>query len=91
MRQRFQPGNIFATPGAFEALQGDVDLAAMLLTRHVSGDFGDICDEDRSLNVEAVKLGGRIMSVYKLPLGPTLWCITEADRSSTTLLVPEEY
>ena len=91
MKLRFEPGQIYATPGAHEALQGDAKLGALLLTRHVHGDFGDICEEDRNLNIEAIKLGNRIMSVYKLPLGPTLWCITEADRSSTTLLLPEEY
>ena len=88
---RFEAGAIYATPGAHEALQGDAELGALLLTRHVYGDFGDVCEEDRNLNVEAVKLGGRILSVYKLPHGPTLWIITEADRASTTLLLPSEY
>lgn len=88
---RFSTGNIYATPGAFEALQHDAKLGALLLTRHVFGDFGDVCEEDRNLNVEAVKLGGQILSVYKLPHGPTLWIITEADRASTTLLTPDEY
>lgn len=88
---RFQPGQILATHGVMEALEGDASLAALLLTRHVSGDFGDVCEEDRNLNVEAVKLGGRVLSVYKLPHGPTIWIITEADRTSTTLLLPSEY
>lgn len=88
---RFKLGSIFATFGAHEALQEDAELGALLLTRHAFGDFGDVCEEDRNLNVEAVKLGGRILSVYKLPHGPTVWIITEADRSTTTLLLPEEY
>lgn len=88
----FPMGDIHATPGALELLQADLELAYMLLIRHQSGDFGDICAEDRALNAEAVRLGGaRIMSVYKLPAAGTLWIITEADRASTTLLTPDEY
>lgn len=89
---RFTLGNIHATPGAFELLQGDLELAAMLISRHSRGDFGDICAEDAGLNAEAIRLGGRrIMSVYKLLGAGTLWIITEADRASTTLLTPDEY
>jgi hypothetical protein len=91
IKTRFPLGDIHATPGAYELLGQDVQLAAMLLTRHAHCDWGDICLEDVGLNNEALKLGGRLMSVYKLPLAGTLWVITEADRSSTTLLLPEEY
>ena len=87
----FKLGDVMMTPGALEMLQGDVELAYMLLMRHQAGDFGDICAEDRGLNAEAVRLGGRILSAYKLPAAGTLWVITEADRSSTTLLLPSEY
>lgn len=87
----FKLGQIVTTDGAFELLQGDIELAYMLLMRHQAGDFGDICAEDRGLNAEAVRLGGRILSAYKLPAAGTLWVITEADRSSTTLLLPSEY
>jgi len=88
----FRMGDIHATPGAFELLQGDLELAALLLGRHQSGDWGDLDPEDRGLNAEAVRLGGaRIMSVYKLPMAGTLWIITEADRANTTLLTPDEY
>jgi len=87
----FKLGNICATPGAMALLQDDVELAYMLLTRHQGGDFGDVDEHDRNLNAEAVRLGGRILSAYKLPLSETLWIITEADRSSTTLLLPSEY
>lgn len=87
----FKLGNVCATPGALELLQGDVQLAHLLVTRHQGGDFGDVDEHDRNLNAEAVRLGGRILSAYKLPLAETLWIITEADRSSTTLLLPSEY
>jgi hypothetical protein len=91
LRPRFNPGQIFTTPGAWEALGEDLELATMLLARHVSGDWGDVCPEDRGLNNEALRLGGRLMSVYKLPMAETVWLITEADRQSTTVLLPAEY
>ena len=92
MKKRFEPGLVAATPGALEVLKHDLDLASMLITRHICGDFGDIDAEDAGLNVEAIKLGrARIMSVYKLFHAGTVWIITEADRSSTTLLTPAEY
>lgn len=87
----FKMGQVLATPGAMELLQDDTQLAAMLLARHQAGDFGDLDEHDRNLNAEAVRLGGRILSAYKLPAAGTLWVITEADRASTTLLTPSEY
>jgi hypothetical protein len=89
---RFPLGLIAATPGALDLLQNDIELAAMLVSRHGGGDFGDIDAEDAGLNAEAIRLGGaRVMSVYNLLGAGTLWIITEADRSSTTLLLPAEY
>ena len=91
-KPRFALGLIATTPGAFSLLQGDEKLAALLLARHASGDGGDIDAEDAGLNAEAIRLGGaRIMSVYKLLGAGTVWLITEADRSSTTFLLPSEY
>ena len=88
---RFHLGQIAATPGVLAALDGDSSLAALLLTRHARGDWGDICEEDSALNNDALENGGRIMSVYKLFHGATVWIITESDRSVTTLLLPDEY
>ena len=89
---RFELGQVCATPGAMATLQGDLNLAAMLVRRHACGDFGEIDAEDAGLNVQAIKLGrARIMSVYKLFKAGTLWIITEADRSVTTLLTPSCY
>ena len=59
-----------------------------LPNRHLSGDWGDLCEEDRQLNDEAVENGSRVLSAYVLTTGEKLWVITEADRSSTCLLLP---
>lgn len=91
-KPRFALGLIAATPPALDLLQGDEGLAMMLLARHASGDGGDIDSHDAGLNAEAIRLGGRrIMSVYKLLGAGTVWIITEADRSVTTLLTPACY
>lgn len=84
-------GQVLATPGAVELLRSLKLAPLRFLLRHMGGDWGDVCEEDRHTNAEALAHGARVMSVYVL--GPTqrLWIITEADRSSTTLLLPEEY
>jgi hypothetical protein len=87
----FKTGLIAATQGAMAAMQGDTDLAALLLLRHTIGDAGDICEEDKKVNADALRHGARIMSAYKLFNDQTIWIITESDRSSTTILTPEEY
>lgn len=88
----FPMGQVLVTPGALDLLQGDIDLAMLLLTRHQGGDFGDLDEHDRNLNVEAIRLGGRrVFSAYQLPAAGKLWVITEADRASTTMLTPDEY
>lgn len=102
---RFPLGQIVATPGALELLQETGFSAAALISRHVQGDGGDLCEEDRAENEFAVTRRLRILSCYRLVDGerlaatpldkrsalPTLWIITEADRSVTTLLRPDEY
>lgn len=62
-----------------------------LLARHARGDWGDLDDEDAEANQRAVLYGGRIFSVYDLTATDRIYIITEADRSSTTLLLPSEY
>ncbi|QIA03511.1 MULTISPECIES: hypothetical protein [Pseudomonas] len=59
--------------------------------RHMQGDWGDVCDEDRQLNEDALIDGNRLMSVYNINAELKIWIITEADRSVTTILLPEEY
>ena len=85
----FATGQIVATPGALELAEQGVDLLAYLL-RHLNGDWGDLCEEDKAENEVSVKNGYRILSSYPTPQGK-LWIITEADRSATTFLLPEEY
>jgi hypothetical protein len=82
----FNLGAVVATPGAIDL---DVDLAG-LLARHASGDWGDLRAFDRRENNRAIKTGERLFSAYETPAG-RLWVITEADRSSTCILLPEEY
>lgn len=88
---KFQPGQIVATPGALDALKAAGEDALDYLERHLSGDWGDVCEEDRQENELSLKNGWRILSAYTLKNGVKFWIITEADRSSTTFLLPEEY
>jgi hypothetical protein len=61
------------------------------LSRHLSGDWGDVCNEDRQENELSLREGFRLLSVYHASDGKKFWVITEADRSSTTVLLPEDY
>ena len=86
---KFNPGNIVATPGALSLKAQGVNLCGYL-QRHLNGDWGDLCDEDKAENAFSLKHGFRLLSAFNTPLGQ-LWIITEADRSATTFLLPEEY
>jgi len=84
-------GQVVATPGALEALEAVGVHTGVLLNRHMRGDWGDICADDRRLNDQAAQQGERLLSAYRLPSGTKVWIVTEWDRSSTTLLLPDEY
>ena len=84
----FATGRIVSTPGAL-ATFSHLELMRCL-SRHLAGDWGDLCDEDNRTNNAALERGGRLFSSYELATGK-LWIITEADRSATTFLLPEEY
>jgi hypothetical protein len=84
-------GRLSATPRALEALALAGQTPENFLARHASGDWGDLSDADRRANAHALKTGGRILSAYVTILGERLWIITEADRSRTTILRPDEY
>lgn len=87
---KFDLGQVLITPGAYEEL--NLMDAAYSLDRHAKGDFGEMCEEDKMLNDEAIVLGdGHIMSAYKDRNGIKFWIITEWDRSATTILLPSEY
>ena len=89
--RRFRLGTLCGTPGALDALRtAGMDIAD-LLQRHVTGDWGDVDAEDRETNERAVQHGGQIVSSYVLSTQVKVWVISEADRSVTTLLLPEEY
>lgn len=88
---KFPLGQIVATPGAIEALTDSGESAAQFLHRHVNGDWGDLCEEDKQLNDEAIENGSRILSAYRTKKNVKLWIISEQDRSSTCVLLPEEY
>jgi hypothetical protein len=64
---------------------------ALLLARHLSGDWGDMTTSDKKQNDDAITNGGRIFSSYRIKDGLDVWIITEADRSVTTILLPEDY
>lgn len=88
-RARFPMGMLVITSNAAATLVENAWTEG--LGRHLSGDWGDICDEDRGLNEAALKHGSRLLSVYYDRNGTKYWIITEADRSATTILLPEDY
>lgn len=88
---RFALGSVFQTPGARDALLAAGQLPAEFLARHECGDWGEVGEEDRAENELSVEERLRLMSVYRLATKDRIWIITEADRSSTTILLPEEY
>ena len=93
---RFELGQVVSTPAALEALQRNKINGIEFLHRHVSGDWGIVCEEDKLANDIALKTGARLMSAYFLPDETKLWLITDAEdgngnRQATTLLLPEEY
>jgi hypothetical protein len=88
---RFPLGRTFITPGAAEALDEAGQQGREFLARHVTGDWGDMSDDDKAENESSVPRELRIFSAYHTSKGVKLWVITEADRSATTILLPEEY
>jgi hypothetical protein len=87
---KFNPGQLAATPAAMKVVDPDYAMAA--LCQHVAGKWG-LCDpQDWKANDEALKHGGRLLSVYPLPNeAGDFWILTEADRSVTTILLPSDY
>jgi hypothetical protein len=89
---RFPLGQAVTTPGALDAFGRTDEDPFAFLARHQSGDWGDLNGHDkRQMNDLAVARGDRILSAYTLSDGTRIWVITEADRSSTCILLPEEY
>lgn len=87
----FALGQIGTTPGALNTMT-ELGIAPLeLIHRHVTGDWDDMGAEDQQQNLLAIQSGRRIFSSYKIGATTKIWIITEADRSSTTLLLPSEY
>ena len=86
---KFELGQTVATPAALEAIPRAEMLTA--LGRHSQGDWGDLDKHDRQENELALAQGLRLLSVYYTEDGTKFWIITEADRSVTTVLLPEDY
>jgi len=85
---KFQLGQVVITPNALEKLNSDDILNA--LNRHIVGDWGELDEEDRQTNDEALQSGDRLLSAYRS--GDTkFWIISESSREVTTVLLPEDY
>ena len=91
MKPLFTLGQMVATPGALAALEKAGQQPGDFLARHVTGDWGEAPPEDVEENEFSLRYGFRLLSAYRTSAGDKLWVITEADRSSTCILLPEEY
>lgn len=92
MNTRTRPvplGTVVATAGVLDTIPA-IDLLTALC-RHEAGDWGQLCDEDWMANELSLVKGGRLLSAYASSAGGLFWIVTEADRTYTTLLLPEEY
>lgn len=95
----FNTGQLVATRGVYDLACENPDFADFIqksFNRHASGDWGDVDKEDKQANNEALKQGTRLLSAYNDDRFSkngvaTIWIITEADRSVTTILFPDEY
>jgi hypothetical protein len=88
---RFELGHLVATPNALRALRESGHAASEFLRRHAAGDWGEVDGHDFKQNQIALREGGRLLSSYQTRKGETLWIITEADHSATTILLPCDY
>ena len=91
VRPLFPLGQCVATPGALAALEEAGQTPADFLNRHVCGDWGELHPADKGMNEQALTDEARIFSVYRTSKGEKVWVITEADRASTCILLPDEY
>jgi hypothetical protein len=91
LRPKFSLGRVVATPGALRSLEEANQNPFEFLAKHQAGDWGELCEEDKRENEFSVRNGFRILSAYRTRNNTRIWIITEADRSVTTLLLPDEY
>jgi hypothetical protein len=90
-KTKFPLGQVVATPGALAALQESGEEPTPYLERHNRADWGEVDEHDRNENEFSLEHGFRLLSAYTLRSGVKIWIISEADRSSTTILLPCEY
>lgn len=90
-RPLFNLGQVVATPGFLSAAERNEEEPLAYLFKHVTGNWGDLPEQDKEANEEALAHGGRIFSAYHLADGTKFYLITEHDRSYTTFLLPSEY
>lgn len=90
-KPKFPLGKIVSTPGTTDALTESGQTPFEFLSRHLAGDWGIVDDEDKQANDDALIHDERLLSAYLTNKGVKIWVITEADRSSSCLLLPEEY
>lgn len=91
---KFQPGQMVVTRVVHDMMTSNGEFEKhvhLSIERHLAGDWGDVCDDDRVANELALQSGDRLFSAYKREGMPKLWVITEGDRSATTVLFPDEY
>lgn len=88
---RFPLGRLYLTHGAIEALDEAGQSAQEFISRHARLEQGELCDDDQKENLFSVDKAVRIFSAFKTKKGVKIWVITEADRNSTTALLPSEY
>lgn len=91
LKAKFPLGDVMATPGALGALKRTKQSIFEFVYRHAQGDWGELSEQDRQENELSLRESLRLMSVYRLNEGTKIWIITEADRSVTTVLLPDEY
>ncbi len=89
--RKFSLGVVNVSPAAVEALFRTDASLTLLLKWHVSGDFGEMCYDDKIVNEKSIKAGGRVLSSYPLDDSTVLWIITEAGWQQTAVMVREEY
>lgn len=90
-RPLFQAGQLVMTPGVGSLVQGGQLNLMRYLSRHLRGDWGDLSAADKTANTAALRDGERLLSAYDISPEVKIWIITEADRSVTTALLPDEY
>ncbi len=96
MTPKFPLGQTIATPAALDTLSDSGQTPDFFLDCHLQGDWGEVCDEDKVLNDQALVDGSRLLSAYRTLKGVKIWVITEAaddegKRAATTIILPSEY